>query len=147
MDVILRSDVTHLGKAGEVVKVKDGYARNYLIPQGLALAATEGSKRQVASEAKRRATHVAAEQTVAEALAAKLAVVELTFTAKAGDGERLFGSVTAADIGAKLAEQGFPLDKRSIELEEPLRTVGAFKVPIRLHPNVRGEVRVWVVKE
>ena len=106
MDVILRSDVTHLGKAGEVVKVKDGYARNYLIPRGLAYHATEGSQRQVASEAKRRATHVAAEQGAAEAIAAKLGAVEVTFTAKAGEGDKLFGSVTAADIATKLGEQG-----------------------------------------
>lgn len=147
MDVILRSDVTHLGKAGEVVKVKDGYARNYLIPRGLAFHATEGSKRQVASEAKRRATSVAAEQVAAEALAAKMGTVELTFTAKAGEGEKLFGSVTAGDIATKLGEQGFPVDKRAIELEEPIRMVGAFKVPVRLHPAVKAEIRVWVVKE
>lgn len=147
MDVILRSDVTHLGKAGEVVKVKDGYARNYLIPRGLAYHATEDSKRQVASEAKRRETHVAAEQGAAEVIAAKLGAVEVTFTAKAGEGDKLFGSVTAADIATKLGEQGFSVDKRAIELEEPIRTVGAFKVPIRLHPAVRAEVRVWVVKE
>ena len=147
MDVILRSDVTHLGKAGEEVKVKDGYARNYLIPRGLAYHATEGSKRQVASEAKRRETHVAAEQVAAEAIAAKLGAVEVTFTAKAGEGDKLFGSVTAADIATKLGEQGFSVDKRTIELEEPIRTVGAFKVPVRLHPAVRAEVRVWVVKE
>lgn len=147
MDVILRSDVTHLGKAGEVVKVKDGYGRNFLIPRGLAYHATEGSKRQVASETKRRATNVAAEQVAAEALAAKMGAVELTFTAKAGEGEKLFGSVTAADIATKLGEQGFPVDKRVIELEEPIRMVGAFKVPVRLHPAVRAEVRVWVVKE
>ena len=147
MDVILRSDVTHRGKAGDVVKVKDGYARNFLIPRGLAYHATEGSKRQVASEAKRREGHVAAEQATAEALAAKLAAVELNFTAKAGEGERLFGSVTTADISEKLAEQGFPIDKRTIELEEPIRMVGVYRVPIRLHPAVRAEIRVWVVKE
>ena len=147
MDVILRSDVTHLGKAGEVVKVKDGYARNYLIPQGLALLATDSSKRQIAVDAKRRATGVAAEQAAAEALAARLAAAEVNFTAKAGEGDKLFGSVTAGDISAKLAEQGFSIDKRSIELAEPIRMIGPHKVPIRLHPNVHAEVRVWVVKE
>ena len=147
MDVILRSNVPNLGSAGEVVKVKDGYARNYLIPRGLAHQATEGAKRQYNQDAKRRASQGAAAQTAAEELAAKLGAVELTFTAKAGEGERLFGSVTAGDIGAKLAEKGFAIDKRDIELEEPIRAIGAFKVPVRLHPSVRAEVRVWVVKE
>ena len=147
MDIILRSDVAHLGKAGEVVKVKDGYGRNYLIPRGLAYQATEMNKRQIATESKRRATQVAAEQSTADALAAKLGAVEIHFTAKAGEGEKLFGSVTTTDIAAKLAEQGFTVDKRDIELEEPIRTVGAHRVPIRLHPAVRAEVRVWVVKE
>lgn len=147
MDIILRTDVTHLGKAGEVVKVKDGYARNFLIPRGLAYHATEGAKHQYSQDAKRRATQGATAQTAAEDLAAKLGAVELTFTAKAGEGERLFGSVTAGDISARLAEKGFSVDKRDIELDEPLRTIGAFKVPVRLHPAVRAEVQVWVVKE
>src|SRR5262245_38528535 len=147
MDVILRNDVTHLGRAGEVVKVKDGYARNFLIPRGLAYAATEGNKSRIAAESKRRESQVAAEKGEADALAGRLGAVELTFPAKAGEGERLFGSVTAADIGAKLGEKGFKIDKRDIELDEPIRMVGAYKVPVRLHPAVKAEVRVWVVKE
>ncbi|MSR05758.1 MAG: 50S ribosomal protein L9 [Gemmatimonadetes bacterium] len=147
MDIILKADVTHLGKAGDVLKVKDGYARNYLIPRGLANEATETAKRLYNEGAKRRATQGAAAQATAEELAARLGGVELTFTAKAGEGDKLFGSVTAGDIGAKLAEKGFTIDKRDIELEEPIRAVGAFKVPVRLHPAVRAEVRVSVVKE
>src|SRR6185503_7040981 len=117
MDVILKSDVVHLGKAGEVVKVKDGYARNFLIPGGLAYQATEANKNRIAAEAGRRASNAAAEQSSAEKDAAKLREVSLTFTAKAGDGERLFGSITAADIAAKLAEAGHKVDKRNVELE------------------------------
>src|SRR3954465_2757404 len=103
MDVILTADVAHLGKAGEVVKVKDGYARNFLIPEGLAYHATEGNKKRIAVAAGRRATTAAAEQSGAEEQAAKLGQVSLSFTAKAGEGDRLFGSITAADIAAKLA--------------------------------------------
>jgi large subunit ribosomal protein L9 len=147
MDVILTSNVTNVGKAGEIVKVKDGYARNFLLPEGLAYEATESNKRRIAAEAGRRAAGAAAEQGAAEAVAAKLREVSLTFTAKAGEGERLFGSITAADVASKLAEAGHKVDKRSIELDEPIRAIGVYQVPVRLHPAVRAEVRVWVVKE
>ena len=147
MDVILTADVAHLGKTGEVVKVKDGYGRNFLIPEGLAYLATEANKRRIAAEAGRRASTVAAEQASAESIAEKLRQVSLTFTAKAGEGERLFGSITAADIATKLAEAGHKVDKRSIELEEPIRSIGVYQVPVRLHSSVKAEVRVWVVKE
>jgi len=147
MDVILRTNVDHLGKTGEVVKVKDGYARNFLIPHGLAYQATEGNKRRLATEANRLASHAEAAQSAAGDLAAKLGGVSLTFTVKVGDGERLFGSVTAADVAAKLGEAGFKIDKRDVELEEPIRMIGVYKVGVRLHAAVRAEVRVWVVKE
>jgi large subunit ribosomal protein L9 len=147
MDVILTADVAHLGKAGEVVKVKDGYARNFLLPEGLAYQATEANKRRIEAEAGRRASSQAAEKSVAEEAAGKLREVSLTFTAKAGEGDRLFGSITTAEIAAKLAEAGHRVDKRSIELDEPIRTVGEHQVPIRLHPAVRAEVRIRVVKE
>jgi large subunit ribosomal protein L9 len=147
MDVILTADVAHLGKTGEVVKVKDGYARNFLIPEGLAFLATENNKRRIAADAGRRASSAAAEQSTAQGIAEKLRQISLTFTAKAGEGERLFGSITAADIAAKLTEAGHRVDKRSVELEEPIRSIGVYQVPVRLHASVRAEVRVWVVKE
>jgi large subunit ribosomal protein L9 len=147
MDVILTADVANLGSAGDVVKVKDGYARNFLIPEGLAYLATEGNKRRIATEAGRRASTAAAEQSAAEAAAGNLQQVSLTFTAKAGEGDRLFGSITAGDIAAKLAEAGHRIDKRSIELSEPIRTIGTHQVPVRLHSAVRANVRVTVVKE
>lgn len=146
MEVILRQDVEKVGKAGDVVDVRDGFGRNYLIPQGFAYPATESHKRRVAAEAKQRATRAATERADAEALAAKLVAGDLTFTAKTGEGDRLFGSITSADIAGKLAEMGYEIDKRAVELPEPIKTIGVTKVPIRLHPDVRPEVRVWVVK-
>ncbi|HXV86882.1 MAG TPA: 50S ribosomal protein L9 [Gemmatimonadales bacterium] len=145
--MILRDDIAHLGHAGELVRVKDGYARNYLIPQGLALQATDGNRRQIEAERKRRADRQAADRAQAEGLAARLADVSLTFTMKAGDGDRLFGSITAADIAGKLHEQGHEIDKRRIDLTEPIKLVGIYKVPVRLEAGVHAEVRVWVVRE
>jgi large subunit ribosomal protein L9 len=133
--------------AGEVVTVKDGYARNYLIPQGLAYRATEANKRRIESEKKSRAQRLAAEHADAESLAAALNGVELHFTAKAGEGDKLFGSITSSDIAAQLAEKGYQVDKRVIELEEPIKMIGIYKVPVRLHAEVKAELRVWVVKE
>lgn len=147
MEVILRETVENLGRAGEVVKVKNGYARNFLIPKGLAYAATAGNKRRADAEAQRLAGRVAAEQGGAAAIAAQLAGLELRFAVKAGEGDKLFGSIGSADIAAKLAEHGLTVDKRVIELEDPIRMIGVYQVPVRLHPEVRGEVRVWVDKE
>lgn len=146
MQLILREDVDNVGKAGEIVSVKDGYGRNFLLPQGLAYPATEGNRKRVAAEATRREARDAERKTAAEALASKLTAVDLTFSMQAGEGDKLFGSVTTADIAAKLAEAGVTVDKRTIELHEPIKMVGVYKVPVRLHSTVRPEVRVWVVK-
>jgi len=147
MDVILRQDVDTLGKAGEVVSVKDGYARNFLLPRGLALQATEASKRRLESERAGKAKVQAAVVDGARAIAQKVEAVSVTFTMKAGEGDKLFGSVTAADIAARLAAEGFSIDKKQVELDEPLKALGVYKVPVRLHADVRPEVRVWVVRE
>ncbi len=147
MEVILREDVTHLGKAGEIVSVKDGYARNYLLPRGLAYAATAGNKRRIEVERLRRDARVATQRGEAEQLSQQLASASLTFTVKTAEGEKLFGSITAADIAQQLKEQGFAVDKRRIALEEPIKMVGIYKVPIRLEAGVVAEIRVWVVKE
>ena len=147
MEIILREDIDNLGKAGDIVKVKAGYGRNYLLPQGLAYPATEGNKRRVAQEAKRRGEMLAARKGVAEELAAKLTERELTFQANVGDADRLFGSITAQDIAAKVREElDVDLDKRVVELEEPIKAIGVYRIPVRLHPEVRPELRVWVVK-
>jgi large subunit ribosomal protein L9 len=147
MEVILREDVAQLGRIGDLVRVKAGYARNYLIPHGKAYPATGGNKRQVEVEHSRRAERLAFERTEAEAFAAKLADVTLAFTAKTGDGDRLFGSITTADITEKLAEVGHHVDKRHIELHEPIKMIGEHRVTLRLHAEVRPEILVTVSKD
>jgi len=147
IDVILREDVKSLGKAGSLVRVKPGYARNYLLPRGLAYEASEGNKKRIAAEQKARATRLTAERGEAEKVAARLRGLALTLTAKAGEGDRLFGSITAQDIAAALAEKGEAIDKRKIELDHPLKQLGTHTVAIRLHPDVPAEVTVTVVPE
>jgi len=147
VEIILREDVQHVGKVGEVVKVKDGYARNYLLPHGLAYPATEANKKKIAYEGERLAKQRAAEKSAAETEATRLADVHLTFAVKVGEEEKLYGSVTASDIQRKLEELGIHVDKRKIDLHEPIRELGDFTVGIKIHPEVRPEVRVTVVKE
>lgn len=147
MEIILRLDVQHLGRAGEVVKVKDGYARNYLLPKGLAYPATEGNRKRVTFEADRLARLRETEKQAAEGEAAKLAGVSLTFPMKVGEEDKLYGSVTASDIQRRLEEQGIHVDKRKIDLPEPIRSLGEFRVGIKLHAEVRPELTVVVVKE
>jgi large subunit ribosomal protein L9 len=147
MDVILREDVRSLGKAGEMVRVKPGYARNYLLPQGLAFEATEGNKKRIAAETKARGVRNQAERAEAEKLAATLGAVELTLAGKAGEEGKLFGSITAQDIADALAAKGHPVDRRRIELEHPIKTLGHHTVSVRVHPEVHAEVRVAVVAE
>ena len=147
MEIILRADVQHLGKIGEVVKVKDGYARNYLLPNGLAYPATEANKKKIAYEGERLVKQQAAEKSAAETEATRLADVKLTFEVKVGEEGKLYGSVTASDIQRKLEELGIKVDKRKIDLAEPIRELGEYKVGIKIHPEVRPEVQVTVVKE
>ncbi|PYP17194.1 MAG: 50S ribosomal protein L9 [Gemmatimonadetes bacterium] len=147
MEIILREDVQHLGKVGEVVKVKDGYARNYLLPKGLAYPATEANKKKIAYEGERLSKQRAGEKSAAETEATKLADVQLTFAVKVGEEEKLYGSVTASDIQRKLEELGIHVDKRKIDLPEPIRELGDFQIGIKIHPEVRPQVRVTVVKE
>ena len=146
-EVILREDVKSLGKAGEMVRVKPGFARNYLLPNGLAYEATEGNKKRIAAESKARVAKGAAERAEAEAQAAKLSGLAVTLTGKAGDEGKLFGSITAQDVADALAAQGQAIDKRRIELEHPIKTLGDHMVSIRLHADVHAEVRVSVVAE
>lgn len=147
MEIILREDVQHVGKAGEVVKVKDGYARNFLLPKGLAYPATEGNKKRIAFEADRLARQRASEKQTAEGEAAKLAGLTLTFPMKVGEEDKLYGSVTASDIQRRLEEQGIHVDKRKIDLPEPIRALGEFRVGVKFHTEVRPEIVVVVVKE
>jgi len=147
MEIILREDVQNLGKTGDVVKVKDGYARNYLLPKGLAYPATAANKQRIHYEAERLAKQRAAEKASAEGEAARLAEVRLTFTVKVGEEDKLYGSVTASDIQRKLEELGIHIDKRKVDLPEPIRALGEFRVGIKIHPDVRPEIGISVVKE
>lgn len=147
MQVILRERLENLGNAGEVVDVKSGYARNYLIPQGLAYEATASNVKQIEREKADRQQKEAANLGAARERASKLEGVSLTFHARAGQEGKLFGSITNGDIADKLAEMGLEVDRRMIELDEPIKALGVFTVPIRLHSQVRPEIKVWVIQE
>ncbi len=146
-EVILREDIKTLGRAGEMVRVKPGYARNYLLPKGLAYEATEGNKKRIAAETKARAGRDQAERADAQRFATTLNEVTLPLSGKAGEEGKLFGSITSQDIAEALARAGHTVDRRRIELEHPIRTVGQHTVTIRLHPEVHAELRVSVVAE
>ena len=147
MEVILRQAIDTVGKPGDVVDVSPGYARNYLIPRGLAYLATAGNRKRIAQEKARLEAAENERIGAAQGLAAKLEAVSLTFSARVGEEEKLFGSVTAADIAHQLHEQGFEIEKRQIDLHEPIKALGVYKVPIRLHAEVKPEIRVWVIKQ
>jgi large subunit ribosomal protein L9 len=147
IEVILREDVKSLGKAGALVRVKPGYARNYLLPQGLAYEATEGNKKRIAAERKAREAQGAADKGDAQKVAETLSGVALTLSAKAGEGDRLFGSITAQDIADALAARGHTVDKRRIELDHPIKVLGNHTVAVRLHPEVHADLQVTVVAE
>jgi len=147
MEIILRQGVENLGKPGDVVKVKAGYARNYLLPHGLAYEATPGNLKRIQQERERLDAAENERRGAAQGVAEKLEQVSLTFSARVGEEGKLFGSVTAADIAAQLEAQGFHLEKRQIDLHEPIKALGVYRVPIRLHADVKPEVRVWVIKQ
>ena len=147
MEVILRENVKDLGKAGQLVRVKPGYARNFLLPKGLAYEATEGNKRRIEGEQKARDAKDTAERDEARRQAQALAGLTVTLTGKAGEEGKLFGSITAQDIADALAAQGQQVDRRKLELDQPIKTLGFHTIPLRLHPEVPAEVRVQVVAE
>jgi large subunit ribosomal protein L9 len=147
MEVILKEDVENLGHRGEVVKVADGYARNFLLPKKMAMQATEANKAVIEQMKSAAARRSATEKAQAEELVAKLAPVSLSFTRKSGVEGHLFGSVTSADIAADLAAKGFEIDRRKIVLPEPIKTVGEVSVAIKLHREVTAQIKVTVVAE
>ena len=147
MEVILREHVDNLGKRGEIVKVADGYARNYLLPRKLALLATEGNKKQIERERVRFEAKELEEKKVAEAVSAQLATVAIEISRKVGETEALYGSVTTGDIAHALGEKGVEIDKRKIVLQEPIKKLGEFSVPIKLHREVVVTMKVKVVAE
>ena len=147
MEVILREDIEKLGSRGETVKVADGYARNFLLPKRLAVVANESNKKIVEQE---RHAHVRREAKLvdeAQDLSKLLTGVSVTIAQKAGEADQLFGSVTSKDIAEALAVQNFTIDRRKIQLEEPIKQLGEFKVPVKLHKDVTAEITVLVVKE
>jgi large subunit ribosomal protein L9 len=147
MEVILREHIDNLGQRGDIVKVSDGYARNYLLPRKLALLATEGNKRQIERERARFDAREAEDRSVAQAVAARLSAVELEIPRRVGETEALYGSVTAADIVEALATKGFDVDRRKLSLQEPIKKLGEYEVPLRLHREVTVPVKVKVVAE
>ena len=147
MEVILRDHVDHVGNRGDVVKVADGYARNYLLPRKMALLATEGNKKVIEREKVKFDAHEAEEQKVAQAVADRLATVDIAIARKVGETEALFGSVTNADIAELLAAKGFDIDRRKILLHDPIKKLGEFDVPVKLHRDVTVTVKVKVVAE
>ena len=147
MEVILRDHVEKLGKRGEIVKVSDGYARNYLLPRKLALPATEGNRKHVERERKIMETREAEEKSQAAAIASRLATIDITIARRVGDTEQLYGSVTATDIAEFLKTKGFEIDRRKLILPEPIKTIGEHDVPLKLHREVTAPLKVKVVKE
>ena len=147
MEVILREHVDNLGRRGEVVKVADGYARNYLLPRKLALVATDGNRKQIARERVKFEARELEEQKVAEAVAARMANIEIVIARKVGETEALYGSVTSTDIAEALAAKGFEIERRKLQLPEPIKKIGEVDVPIKLHRQVTATVKVKVVAE
>jgi large subunit ribosomal protein L9 len=147
MEVILREHVEHLGRRGDVVKVADGYARNYLLPRKLALTVTEGNRKQIERERQIAEKREADERVAAEAMAARLVGLEIAIARRVGETEALYGSVTSADIAEALAAKGFEVDRRRVQLAEPIKQLGEFDVPVRLHRDVTATVKVVVTRE
>jgi large subunit ribosomal protein L9 len=147
MEIILRETVDNLGKRGEIVKVADGYARNYLLPRKLALLATAGNKKHVERERKIMEGREAEEKGQAEGIATRLAAIEIVILRRVGDTEQLYGSVTSADIADFLKSKGFEIDRRKLILPEPIKAIGEHTVPLKLHREVTVPLKVKVAKE
>jgi len=147
MEVILREHVEHLGRRGDLVKVADGYARNYLLPRKLALLATEGNKKQIERERAKFEIRELEEQKSAQAVSDRMANIEIEIGRKVGETEALYGSVTSADIADALAAKGFEIDRRKLHLPEPIKRLGEYEVPVKLHREVTVKLKVKVVAE
>ena len=147
MDVILREHVDNLGRRGEVVKVAPGYARNYLLPRKLALAVTEANKRQIERERAAAEARDLEEKTQAEALGQRVSQIEVEIARRVGENDTLYGSVTSSDIAQALLAKGFEIEKRKIQLPEPIKALGEFTVSVRVHRDVTSQVKVKVVAE
>jgi large subunit ribosomal protein L9 len=147
MKVILKEDVENLGKIGDLVPVKPGYARNYLIPQGKAIEATVRSVKSLTHQQKLVQDRINKTIKSNEALAQRIETISITIAQKVGENDRLFGSVTASHLSDALNEEGIKIDKKKIQLEEPIKKLGVYTVPVKLHPEVSANLKVWVVEE
>ena len=147
MEVILREHVDNLGRRGDVVRVAEGYARNYLLPRKLALPVTDSNKRQIERERKLAEARDMEEKGAAEAIAARLTQIEIEIARRVGENETLYGSVTSSDIAQALKDRGFEVDKRKIVLPEPLKALGENTIPVRIHREVTAQVKVKVVPQ
>lgn len=147
MRIILRQDIYNLGKMGEIVNVKDGYARNYLIPRSYAYFATDAAVKRLEIEKRQRAKKLEQEKGVAEKLAAQLSDVQVSIAMKVGDEGKLYGSVTPAMVAQELSLRGHEIDRRVIIIEEPIKTLGVFDAKVKLHPEVTTTIKVWVISE
>ena len=147
MRIVLREDIDKLGRQGDVVEVADGYARNFLLPKRKALLANDGSMKTIERERRRYVVRQVKEKEEASVIAQRLAGVSCTVVRKVGENDVLYGSVTAADVAEHLEKEGITIDKRRVLLDEPLKTLGIYTVPVRLHHEVTAEVKVWVVRE
>jgi len=147
MEVILKQDVDRLGKAGSVVKVKEGFARNFLLPNGLAIPVTAGNLKKVEEEKKAKALQAEKVKQEAEKLKQKLEGLSVTMPVLIQEDESLYGSITSTEIAKALKEEGVELDKALIILESPIKTLGIYEVPVKLHPEVSATVKLWIVKK
>ena len=147
MEVILRNAIDKLGHPGDIVTVSSGYARNFLLPRGFAFEATEGNRKRIALEKSRLEAAENERRQAAETVAERLGEVSLTFAARVSEEGKLFGSVTTGDIAHQLEAQGFHVEKRQIELNEPIKALGVYRVGVRLHADVKPEIKVWIIKQ
>jgi large subunit ribosomal protein L9 len=147
MQIILKTDFPKLGSAGNIVSVKDGYARNFLLPRGIAVPANK-SNLKIMEEGKRiEAMQKGKERRTASKLAENIAKISITTKVKTGDEDKIFGSVTSQDIAELLKEKGFDIERKKIDLAEPIKTLGVYQIPLKLHPEVEARVKLWVIKQ
>lgn len=147
MQIILTTDIPSLGDAGDLVEVKPGYGANYLIPQGLALPATSSNKNQIEHQRRAISARIARDRKDAESMSEKLSQVSVTITRLVGDDDKLFGSVSTKDIADALRDQGFDVDRRKIVLETPIKALGVYDVPVKVHRDVIAQIKLWVVAD
>jgi len=147
MEVILNQDIDRIGKTGQIVKVKDGFARNFLIPNGMAVPVTSANLKKIEEGKQQKTLQLEKAKREAEELKAKLARLSLTMPVLTHEEDKLYASITAQDLATALSEEGFNIDKNSIVLEEPIKALGIYEVSVNLHPEISAKVKVWIVKK